>query len=126
MNKSFSISARLKSIGHALEGIKSALQREPNLRLHLIATVVTGLLLFVIHVTKVELILLLIVIGLVWAAELFNTAIEKVMDAVSIQRDPAVKFIKDVAAAAVLITAVMALITGSIILLPKLYLYVFS
>jgi diacylglycerol kinase (ATP) len=126
MNKSFSISARLKSIGHALAGIKSALQREPNLRLHLIATVLTGLLLFVIHVTKVELILLLIVIGLVWAAELFNTAIEKVMDAVSIQRDPAVKFIKDVAAAAVLITAVMALITGSIILLPKLYLYVFS
>jgi diacylglycerol kinase (ATP) len=126
MNKSFSISSRLKSIGHALEGIKSALQREPNLRLHLIATVLTGLLLFVIHVTKVELILLLIVIGLVWAAELFNTAIEKVMDAVSIQRDPAVKFIKDVAAAAVLITAVMALITGSIILLPKLYLYVFS
>jgi diacylglycerol kinase (ATP) len=126
MNKSFSISARLKSIGHALAGIKSALQREPNFRLHLIATVLTGLLLFVIHVTKVELILLLIVIGLVWAAELFNTAIEKVMDAVSIQRDPAVKFIKDVAAAAVLITAVMALITGSIILLPKLYLYVFS
>jgi diacylglycerol kinase len=57
---------------------------------------------------------------LVWAAELFNTAIEKLADTVSKDFHPSIKFVKDVSAAAVLLSALAAFITGAIIFLPKL------
>ncbi len=63
--------------------------------------------------------ILVVVTGFVWAAEIFNTAIEKIMDYISIDREPEIKFIKDVAAAAVLVAAITAFITGCIIFIPK-------
>jgi diacylglycerol kinase len=57
---------------------------------------------------------------MVWVAEIFNTAIEKTMDFISRERHPQIKLIKDLAAAAVLVTAFSALITGAIIFIPKL------
>jgi len=68
-----------------------------------------------------EIICLVIVTGLVWVAELFNTAIERIMDFVSGQRHPGIKIIKDLAAGAVLLSAVTAFITGAIIFIPKLF-----
>lgn len=56
---------------------------------------------------------------MVWTAELFNTAIEKVMDFISTERLPQIKWIKDMAAAAVLITALAAVIIGALIFIPK-------
>jgi diacylglycerol kinase len=51
---------------------------------------------------------------------MFNTVIEKIMDHLSPEYHPAVKWIKDVAAGAVLVAAVIALITGCIIFIPYL------
>jgi diacylglycerol kinase (ATP) len=64
---------------------------------------------------------LVIVIGLVWVAEIFNTAIEKIMDLISPSYHPEVKLIKDLAAAAVLTTAFIAVIAGAIIFIPKFF-----
>ena len=119
-NKSFSLRARGKSFKYAIDGIIKFFYSEHNALLHLIATITTIVLAIVTPVSKQEIIFLVLVIGFVLAAELFNTAIEKIMDYISIERNPEIKFIKDVAAAAVLVAAITAFITGCIIFIPKL------
>jgi diacylglycerol kinase len=66
-------------------------------------------------------VVLLIVMALVWITEIFNTCIEKVMDFVSPEYHPKVKVIKDIAAAAGLIMAIVAVIAGGMIFIPKLF-----
>lgn len=119
-NKSFSLRARGKSFKYAVDGMIKFFYTEHNALLHLIATITTIVLAIVTPVSKQEIIFLVLVIGFVLAAELFNTAIEKIMDYISIERNPEIKFIKDVAAAAVLVAAITAFITGCIIFIPKL------
>ncbi|MNY66215.1 Undecaprenol kinase [compost metagenome] len=58
--------------------------------------------------------------GLVFVCELFNTALEALADFASPGKHPQIKKVKDLAAAAVLLSAISALITGIIIFLPKL------
>ena len=72
---------------------------------------------------KAEAIGIALAIGFVWTAELFNTAIESLSDLVSKDHHPEIKFIKDVSAAAVLLSAIAAVITGAIIFIPKLFQY---
>jgi diacylglycerol kinase len=88
--------------------------------LHLLATILVTGLCFAFPVSLVELILIVIVTGLVWAAEIFNTVIEKVMDFISPAKDERIKRIKDMSAAAVLVSALVALITGCIVFIPKM------
>jgi len=84
------------------------------------ATVAVFTLAVLVGVTRTELIALVFAIGFVWVAEMFNTCIERVMDFVSEHRHPQVKFIKDLAAAAVLVAAITAFIVGAIVFIPKL------
>ncbi len=78
---------------------------------------------FVFPVSTREAVALALAVGFVWTAELFNTAIEKIMDFISIEKKPAIKYIKDLAAAAVLVAAMAALITGLIIFIPKIQIW---
>jgi diacylglycerol kinase (ATP) len=118
--ESFSLHARSQSFKYAFEGIKIFFKSEHNAWLHLSGTIATIVLAVIAHVSRVEIIALTFTIGLVWIAELFNTAIEKMMDFVSMEQDPRIRFIKDLSAGAVLIAAVVAVITGCIIFIPKL------
>jgi diacylglycerol kinase (ATP) len=68
-----------------------------------------------------EIIALVFAVGFVWVAEMFNTCIEHIMDFISTEKKPAIKFIKDLSAGAVLVAAITALITGSIIFIPKIF-----
>jgi diacylglycerol kinase (ATP) len=119
-NKPFSIPARARSFKYAFEGIASFLKSEHNSILHLLATLAVIVLAFLFPVSRMEVIALVWSVGFVWVAELFNTAIEKIMDFITPEQLPAVKFIKDVSAAAVLIAAIAAFITGCIVFIPKL------
>ena len=65
-------------------------------------------------------VLLLLVIGLVWVTEMINTVVEKIMDHVAPERHPRIKWIKDVAAGAVLVSAIIAVIAGALIFFPYL------
>ena len=60
------------------------------------------------------------VIGFVWVAELFNTAIERIIDFISTERQAPIRFIKDRSAGVVLKAAIAAFITGCIVFIPKL------
>lgn len=117
---SFSIRARLRSFSYAWKGLIAFFSMQHNAIIHLVVTLLTFAASVFFNVSKGEAVALVIAAGLVWTSELFNTAIEKLADEFSKEFHPSVKFIKDVSAAAVLLSAVAAFITGSIIFLPKL------
>src|SRR5882724_8336824 len=119
-NKPFSLRARAKSFRYALDGIISFFKAEHNSRLHLLATVAVFVAAIVLHVSASEMIALILAIGFVWVAELFNTAVEKIMDFISTEQDEKIKFIKDVSAAAVLVAAGTAIAVGCFVFIPKL------
>ena len=114
----------IKSFGYAFTGIYDLLRSEPNSRIHLLATfcaIITGILL---RISRAEWCIILIVIALVWAAEAFNTAIEKLTDQLFPEFHEKARFAKDVSAGAVLVCAIAALICGLIIFIPKLVLII--
>lgn len=121
MSSRFSISRFRKSLCYAWAGLKTALRSEQNLCFHLIATVATMILSFVVSLSRVEFALIIICIGLVLVAELVNTAIEKLCDKIAPSLDEQIKLIKDLSAAAVLLAAITAFICGLIIFLPRIF-----
>jgi diacylglycerol kinase (ATP) len=117
---SFSWKARLKSFVYALEGILSFFKCEPNAQIHLVITSLVLVLSATLGLTKWEAIAVVFSIAFVWITEMFNTAIEKTMDFITVQKHVEIKFIKDVSAGAVLIASVAAVIVGCFIFIPKL------
>jgi len=120
-SNSFSVKSRLKSFQYALAGLNSFFSTQHNAIIHLAMTLLAFSAAVLYNVTKAEAIGIALAIGFVWAAELFNTAIEKLADIVSRDHHPEIKFIKDVSAAAVLLSAIAAMITGALVFLPKLF-----
>ena len=74
-----------------------------------------------IPVNTAELLALVFAIGFVWVAEMFNTCIERMLDFVSPERHPEIKFIKDLAAGAVLVAALVSVIVAIVVFIPKLF-----
>lgn len=111
---------RLLSFGYAFQGIAAFLRSEPHARIHALATVVVAALGFYVKLPATQWVLLLLVIGMVWVTEMINTVVEKIMDHVAPERHPRIKWIKDVAAGAVLVSAIIAVIAGALIFFPYL------
>jgi len=74
-----------------------------------------------VGVNTTEALALVFAIGFVWVAEMFNTCIERVLDFVSLEKHPEIKFIKDLAAGAVLVAALVAIVVAIIVFIPKLF-----
>jgi diacylglycerol kinase (ATP) len=119
--KPFSFRARANSFRFAWEGVYQFFSQEHNAWMHLAATIMAFGFALWLKISSHEMVALIIVTGFVWVAEIFNTAIEKIMDLISPGYDPKVKLIKDLAAAAVLTASFIALITGAIIFIPKFF-----
>jgi len=115
-----SLRSRGKSFRFAFNGISVFFKQEPNAILHIIATILVFVAAIFFDITKTEWIAIIVVTGFVWVAELLNTAIEKIMDFIQPAYHPSVKYIKDVSAAAVLLSAITAILTGAIIFIPKI------
>ena len=94
---------QIRSFGYAWKGIR--------------CVVVAG---HFFHITRMEWIAVLLCIGMVIGAEMFNSAVERIVDLVSPQRHPLAGQIKDIAAGAVLVCALTAMIVGLIIFVPYL------
>jgi diacylglycerol kinase (ATP) len=120
-SQDFSVRARIRSFRFAFDGIGAFFQREHNAWLHFMATVSILTLSALVGIDKGELLALVIAIGFVWVAEMFNTCIEWVMDFVSEQRHSEIKFIKDLASGAVLMAALTAMAVGAIVFIPKFF-----
>jgi diacylglycerol kinase len=115
------INKRIKSFGYAFTGIWELIKSEPNARIHLIATICALILGILLKISSSEWCIVLIVIALVWAAEAFNTVIEKLVDHLFNDYHETARIVKDISAGAVLICAIAALACGLIIFLPKLF-----
>jgi diacylglycerol kinase len=109
---------RAFSFKYAFNGLFYAIQTQKNIRIHLVATVVVLLFSALVKIKTLELALILIVVGMVWIAEIFNTAVEKIVDLCSPQYHLLAKLSKDLAAAGVLVAAITAVLIGVIIFLP--------
>ena len=110
----------INSFKYALEGIRTSFKSERNMKIHILAmTIVIALGIF-FKLNKIEWCIITIAIVMVISAELFNTAIETVVDMVSPQKNPQAKLAKDIAAGAVLTLAIGAVIIGAIIFIPKI------
>ena len=110
----------INSFKYAIEGIISSFKTERNMKIHVLAMTVVIALGFFFKLDKVEWCFIIIAIASVISAELFNTAIETVVDMVSPQKNPQAKLAKDIAAGAVLTLAIGAAIIGAIIFIPKI------
>jgi len=120
-NEKFSFRKRLKSVSYALNGLKLLLREEHNARIHLVAALVAIALGWFLKLSRLEWAMIFLVIGAVFAAELFNSALENMADHLSPEKHEKIKKVKDMAAAAVLICAFTAVVIACLIFLPKIY-----
>ncbi len=111
----------LRSFSPALAGLAWALKTQRNLQAHAIATVLVGVLGLWLRLEEWEWCVVLLAVGLVWGAELLNTALEVLADRVSKEWEEPIRRVKDTAAAAVLMAALAALGVGLVVFLPKLW-----
>jgi len=104
----------------AWQGFKVSLKTERNFRIHACCAFLAVTLGFVLAINTTEWLFIWLSISLVWAAELFNTALEAITNLVSPNYHDLARKAKDAAAAAVLVMAVFSFVCGMIIFLPKL------
>jgi diacylglycerol kinase len=114
---------RLQSFGYAFRGVAILLRSQPNARIHLLAALIVVVLAYSLECSHTEWAILLLTIGTVFTAEAFNTALEFLTDLVSPEYHELAGKTKDVAAAAVLFTAIIAIGVAIFIFLPKIILY---
>lgn len=110
----------LRSFQHASSGLWQALRTQRNARIHLGIAVAVILLGLILRIDAGSWAIIAITTGLVFLAELFNTALEATIDIVVEDYQPKAKLAKDVAAGAVLISAILAVAVGLLVLGPPL------
>lgn len=108
------------STWHAWHGVLHVVKHERNARIHLAVALVALSMGVWLEVTNAELAAIFFAVILVFLAEIVNTAIERTLDLIDIRENPRIKIIKDMAAGAVLVTAVAAAAMGLVIFLPHL------
>jgi diacylglycerol kinase len=109
------LAARLRSIGHALRGVKVLISTQPHARLHGVATIGVVIAGRILHLRRWEWVAILLCIGLVWMGEALNTAIEFLADEVSLEHRERIGKAKDVAAAGVLIASMVSVVVATVV-----------
>ncbi|WP_071395807.1 diacylglycerol kinase family protein [Bacillus tuaregi] len=111
----------MRSFGFAIEGIFHSLIRERNLKIHLTVALSVTVLGFLYEISSFEWLVIVLAIGGMLSFELMNTAVERVVDLITEEYHPLAKQAKDIAAGAVLIYALISVLIGCIIFLPKMF-----
>ncbi len=109
-----------KSFSYAFEGLKLAIKVDQNVRFHLVIGTIVLIISYFLKVTGYEFLFILFAIFFVIICEMLNTAIEEMTNLILKEHSMEAKIAKDVAAGAVLLSAVFSVVVGIIILLPKL------
>lgn len=112
---------RIRAFGHAFRGWGYVMRTQRNAWVHAFISTAVVVLALWLHIPPLDWALLVLAMGMVWSAEILNTAIEAVVDLASPVHHPLAKVGKDVGAAAVLIAAGAALIIGLLVLGPPLW-----
>jgi diacylglycerol kinase len=120
------VERRLQSFVYAFEGWAHVLRTQPNAWIHSLISAVVIAMAFWLGLSRLEWAILILAMMVVWMAELFNTALEAVVDIVTPEYHPLAKTAKDVAAATVLVGAIGSIVIGLLILGPLLWQRLFN
>ena len=121
--KKFEIKSKklMNSFKYAIQGILSSFKTERNMKIHVFIMILVISAGIILKINKYEWIVCILCFATVIGGELFNTAIETVVDIVMPYKNEKAKLAKDVSAGAVLILAMGAVICGLIIFVPKIF-----
>lgn len=108
------------SFKYAFDGLISSFKTERNMKIHILIMILVIVMGIVLKINKYEWIICIICFTLVIGGELFNTAIETVIDIVMPYKNEKAKIAKDIAASGVLVLAIGTAIIGLIIFIPKI------
>jgi diacylglycerol kinase len=111
----------IASFGYAFHGLWYALRTQVNMRVHISMAILAILVGILLRISSVEFASIFVVITVVFVAEMFNTVFELCIDLLSPEYHPLAKTAKDVAAGAVLLSAIFSVITGLLIFGPRLW-----
>jgi diacylglycerol kinase len=111
----------LRRFKFCCEGLAHAVKTETNMRWHLAAAIVVVAAAFWFQLSSVEMALIALCTGGVFAAECFNTAVERLANRVTTETDPLIKQAKDTAAAAVFCMALASVVVALFVFWPKLF-----
>lgn len=121
MNRPFEFTGRVRSFKYAFRGIILTLKSQHNAWIHAVATMVVLIAGLALGITKAEWCIIILTCAAVWTAEALNTALELLADATTREFSPGIGRAKDVAAGAVLITAVASVAVGVLVFGPYLW-----
>ena len=110
----------LRSLGNALDGIQSFFKSERNGQKQLLIALLVMIAGFFFKISHLEWIAVLLCAALVISLEMINTALEKLSDLVEPNYNVVIKAVKDISAAAVLWSAIISLVIGGIIFIPRI------
>lgn len=114
----FSYRKFFRSFWYAFRGLVRLIQTEQNARVHLVASIILGICAYAFNLSRVEVAVLFFAVVLVFAVEIMNTAIEKLLDIVHPENHEQIEYVKDALAGAVLIAAIIALGVGIFVFYP--------
>lgn len=111
----------INSFKYAIEGIWKSFKTERNMKIHIFVMILVIIAGVILKINKYEWIACILCFAIVISGELFNTAIETVVDMVMPYKNDKAKIAKDIAAGAVLTLAIGAAVIGVIIFVPKIF-----
>jgi diacylglycerol kinase (ATP) len=104
-----------RSFNHAFDGILYAARTQPNMRIHLVAAALVLVATMYLRLERAYVAILIIIVALVLAMELMNTAVEAVVDLMTVAHHPLAKIAKDAAAGAVLVVSMASVVVGYLV-----------
>ena len=110
----------LNSFGYAFQGLYNSFKSEGNMKIHIFMMIVVILFGILLKISLLEWFVCIILFAIVIAGELFNTAIETVVDMISPNINEKAKLAKDISAGGVLVLAIGAFLIGLFIFIPKI------
>lgn len=113
----------IKSFRYAFDGIRLAISLDQNMRFHLLASIFVLILSVILKISLIEFLFIINAIFFVVITEMVNTAIEEMTNLIIREHHVSAKIAKDIAAGAVLLSAIFAIIIAAVILIPKLISY---
>ena len=114
------INSRIKSFKFAFQGFLYLFRTQANFRIQLFLAILAIFLSILLKLSQFEWIIVLLLIGFVLSAEAVNSSLEILCDKIEKDYNESIKNIKDIAAASVLISSLIAFIVGLVIFLPKI------
>lgn len=113
------VAKTIKSFNYAVEGVIYTLKKERNMKIHFFIAFIVLLISLFFNFTRIEFMMLFITISLVLITEMLNTAVEKITDLITTKHHPLAKTAKDVAAGAVLISAMNAVVVAYLLFFDR-------